>query len=100
MARLTPRRAQPDPRAVTPWWRVMPYPHLMRAYRAMDCLTLPVSWQGFIPGPGHLEGGYCLDAPDPADVHGPVRPFVSVHVAGGGSVRRPCDYTERPADPR
>lgn len=77
-----------------PWWRTLAAPYLHRQYHAVDLMTSPVSWDGHITGPGHLEGGYCLDAPDPVHVHGPHQTFTSVHIRGG--VRRPCDYAARP----
>ncbi len=48
----------------TPFYRVVSPVYVHRQYRVRDRLRLPWVYAGDFNGPGHVEGGYCLDRPD------------------------------------
>lgn len=45
---------------------VMPAMYFHRAYAARDCMHYDAKWGGDVHPVGHMDGGYCLDRPEPA----------------------------------
>ncbi len=45
---------------------VMPFGYAHRAYASRDAMTYDFKWGNDVHPVGHLDGGYCLDRPEPA----------------------------------
>lgn len=43
----------------------MPAMYFHRAYRVRDAMHYEAKWAGEVHPVGHMDGGYCLDRPEP-----------------------------------